>query len=181
MGETGSGKSTQLAGYLADHYILKDSRWIFNPKQIVVTQPRKIAAVNLQKRVNLEWFGGFKNAKKLTAENVRVGYDIGEQYFGRNTLIKYVTDEVLAREIAENESILDNYSTIIVDEAHERTIYTDILLGRLKEIINNSKPHLKLIVASATIEPRRFSEFLFDCEIFEIPGSQFPKEIKYLK
>ena len=67
-------------------------------------------------------------------------------------------DEVLAREIAENINVLDNYSIIIIDEAHERTIYTDILLGLIKKVIlDNSKPHLKMIVTSATINPMKFS------------------------
>ena len=76
---------------------------------------------------------------------------------------------------------MDNYSIIIIDEAHERTIYTDILLGVLKKIIStNEKPHLKMVVTSATINPKKFSEYLGNCKILEIAGTLFPIEEIYL-
>ena len=89
-GDSGIGKSSQLASYLADDYILKEPYWSPSPKPIIVTCPRELAALHLQARANMEWFGGIRRGQN--ADDVKVGYDTGVQLMGEKTLIKYVTE-----------------------------------------------------------------------------------------
>ncbi|XP_068474492.1 probable pre-mRNA-splicing factor ATP-dependent RNA helicase DEAH5 isoform X2 [Phaseolus vulgaris] len=164
IGETGSGKTTQLTQYLAEAgYTTKG--------KIGCTQPRRAAAVSVAKRV-AEEFG------------CRLGEEVGfairfEDCTGSDTVIKYMTDGMLLREMLVDEN-LSRYSVIMLDEAHERTVYTDVLFGLLKLLLK-IRPELRLIVTSATLDAEKFSGYFFDCNIFTIPGRTFPVEILYAK
>lgn len=164
IGETGSGKTTQMTQYLAEVGYTSTGK-------IGCTQPRRVAAMSVAKRV---------------AEEVgcRLGEEVGyairfEDCTSQSTVIKYMTDGMLLREALLDDS-LSSYSVIILDEAHERTIHTDVLFGLLKGILGRRKD-LKLIVTSATLDAEKFSTYFFSCPIFTIPGRTFPVEILYTK
>ncbi|KAL6534995.1 hypothetical protein OROHE_013049 [Orobanche hederae] len=164
IGETGSGKTTQLTQYLAEAGYTTRGK-------IGCTQPRRVAAMSVAKRV-AEEFGC-----RLGEE---VGYAIRfEDCTSPDTVIKYMTDGMLLREILVDED-LSQYSVIMLDEAHERTIHTDVLFGLLKRLIKR-RPDLHLIVTSATLDAEKFSGYFFNCNIFTIPGRTFPVEVLYTK
>lgn len=164
IGETGSGKTTQVTQYLAEAGYTTRGK-------IGCTQPRRVAAMSVAKRV-AEEFGC-----RLGEE---VGYAIRfEDCTGPETVIKYMTDGMLLREILVDEN-LSQYSVIMLDEAHERTIHTDVLFGLLKQLVKH-RPELRLIVTSATLDAEKFSGYFFNCNIFTIPGRTFPVEILYTK
>ncbi|KAL6191719.1 hypothetical protein ACLB2K_038109 [Fragaria x ananassa] len=164
IGETGSGKTTQVTQYLAEAgYSTKG--------KIGCTQPRRVAVTSVAKRV-AEEFG----CDRLGEE---VGYAIRfEDCTGPDTVIKYMTDGMLFREILVDND-LSQYSVIMLDEAHERTIFTDVLFGLLKQLVKR-RPDLSLIVTSATLDAEKFSAYFFDCKIFTIPGRTYPVEVFYL-
>ncbi|GJW35443.1 probable pre-mRNA-splicing factor ATP-dependent RNA helicase DEAH5 [Tanacetum coccineum] len=164
IGETGSGKTTQTTQYLAEAGYTTRGK-------IGCTQPRRVAAMSVAKRV-AEEFGC-----RLGEE---VGYSIRfEDCTGPETVIKYMTDGMLLREILVDEN-LTQYSCIMLDEAHERTMSTDVLFGLLKGVLKR-RPDLRLIVTSATLDAEKFSAYFFSCNIFTIPGRTFPVEILYTK
>lgn len=106
----------------------------------------------------------------------QVGYKIRfEDRTSSATVLKYMTDAMLLMECLVDAS-LPQYSCIILDEAHERTISTDVLFGLLKDTLKLRKD-LKLIVTSATLEAEKFSRYFFDCPVFRIPGRSFPVDI----
>jgi ATP-dependent RNA helicase DDX35 len=184
IGETGSGKSTQLPQYLME------SGWCDAKHMICVTEPRRIAAVNLARRVCDE---------KYCVLGREVGYSIRfeDAFTPGLTRIKFVTDGLLIRELMQNP-MLPQYSVIILDEAHERNINTDIVIGLLKKVMRK-RADLKLIVCSATIDaeeiklyfdegknktkdqddPAALSESL-STTIISIQGRYYPIEISYL-
>jgi ATP-dependent RNA helicase DDX35 len=137
VGETGSGKSTQLPQYLMEN------GWTTRKQMICITEPRRIAAINLAKRVCDE---------KSCLLGHEVGYAIRfEDCFQPGvTRAKFVTDGFLIREMMQNP-LLSQYSVIIVDEVHERNVNTDIILGLLKKIMKK-REDLKIIVCSATVD-----------------------------
>lgn len=162
VGQTGSGKTTQLTQFLyEDGYA--------NKGLIGCTQPRRVAAMSVAKRVSEEMetkLGGL------------VGYAIRfEDCTSKETAIKYMTDGVLLRE-SLNEPDLDRYSCIIMDEAHERALNTDVLMGLIKKVLARRRD-LKLIVTSATMNSDRFSRFYGGAPEFFIPGRTFPVDIQY--
>nr|XP_014085712.1 ATP-dependent RNA helicase DHX8 [Bactrocera oleae]XP_036231072.1 ATP-dependent RNA helicase DHX8 [Bactrocera oleae] len=164
IGETGSGKTTQITQYLAESGFTARGK-------IGCTQPRRVAAMSVAKRV-AEEFGC-----RLGQE---VGYTIRfEDCTSPETVIKYMTDGMLLRECLM-ESDLKSYSVIMLDEAHERTIHTDVLFGLLKGAVQK-RPELKLIVTSATLDAVKFSQYFFEAPIFTIPGRTFPVEVLYTK
>ena len=164
IGETGSGKTTQMTQYLAE------AGFAIRGK-IGCTQPRRVAATSVAKRVSEEV--GCKVGEE-------VGYTIRfEDCTSPATRIKYMTDGMLLRECLLDAS-LSSYSVLMLDEAHERTIHTDVLFGLLKKAIK-TRPDLKLIVTSATLDAEKFSTYFNDCPIFTIPGRTFPVEILYTK
>ncbi|KAJ5342301.1 hypothetical protein N7541_011425 [Penicillium brevicompactum] len=164
VGDTGSGKTTQLTQYLAEG-------GYGNNGIIGCTQPRRVAAMSVAKRVAEEV------GCKLGAE---VGYTIRfEDCTSPDTKIKYMTDGMLQREILLDPD-LKKYSVIMLDEAHERTIATDILFGLLKKTIKR-RADLRLIITSATLDAEKFSEYFHGCPIFSIPGRTFPVEVMYSK
>ncbi|OZJ04171.1 hypothetical protein BZG36_02176 [Bifiguratus adelaidae] len=164
VGETGSGKTTQLTQYLHEDGYSKFG-------MIGCTQPRRVAAMSVAKRVAEEM------ETKLGAE---VGYAIRfEDHTSEETIIKYMTDGILVRE-SLNEPDLDQYSAIIMDEAHERSLNTDILMGLLKKVLARRRD-LKLIVTSATMNAERFSQFYGNAPIYNIPGRTFAVDTLFSK
>ncbi|KAF2719137.1 pre-mRNA-splicing factor ATP-dependent RNA helicase prp16 [Polychaeton citri CBS 116435] len=162
VGETGSGKTTQLTQYLAEEG--------YSDKGMVgCTQPRRVAAMSVAKRV----------AEEVGCRlGEQVGYTIRfEDKTGPDTCIKYMTDGILQREILLDPE-LSKYSVVMLDEAHERTITTDVLFGLLKKTIKR-RPDLKLIVTSATLDAGKFSEYFLGCPILHIPGRMYPVDVLY--
>jgi len=164
VGETGSGKTTQMTQYM--HELGFTKRGI-----VGCTQPRRVAAVSVAKRV-AEEFGA-----RLGEE---VGYSIRfDQCTSQDTVIKYMTDGMLMREYLADHT-LSRYSALMLDEAHERTIHTDVLFGLLKGLLQRRKD-LHLIITSATLDAAKFSDYFFECPIFTIPGRTYPVEILYTR
>ncbi|UZJ51768.1 hypothetical protein CBS101457_001088 [Exobasidium rhododendri] len=164
VGETGSGKTTQVAQFLHEEGYTRNGL-------IGCTQPRRVAAMSVAKRVSEEM--------EVELGSV-VGYAIRfEDCTSDKTLIKYMTDGVLLRE-SLNEGDLDRYSAIILDEAHERSLSTDVLMGLLKKILTRRRD-LKLIVTSATMNADKFARFYGDAPTFTIPGRTFPVDVLFSK
>lgn len=164
IGETGSGKTTQITQYMAEEGIAVRGK-------IGCTQPRRVAAMSVAKRVSEE-FGC-----RLGQE---VGYTIRfEDCTSPETVIKYMTDGMLLRECLIDAD-LKQYAVVMLDEAHERTIHTDVLFGLLKKAVKK-RPDLKLIVTSATLDSVKFSQYFFEAPIFTIPGRTYPVDILYTK
>lgn len=159
QGNTGSGKTTKIPRYLLEKY-----------GRVVCSQPRKIAAISV--------------ARKVAADmGVRLGAEVGyavrfDDVSGSKTRLKYVTDGILLREVNFDRH-LRKYDVIIIDEAHERTINIDILLGYLKRILAERRD-LRVVIMSATLCADRFISF-FNCQMVEIRHKVFPLEIFFLK
>ncbi|GAB9470862.1 Pre-mrna-splicing factor atp-dependent rna [Globisporangium polare] len=163
-GETGSGKTTQIPQYLHEIGYSELGK-------IGCTQPRRVAAMSVAARVAQEM------DVKLGNE---VGYSIRfEDCTNEKTVIKYMTDGMLLREFL-TEPDLKSYSVMIIDEAHERTLDTDILFGLIKDVAR-FRDDIKIIIASATLDATKFSEYFDDAPIFKIPGRMFPVDILYTK
>ena len=149
VGETGSGKTTQLTQYLYEDGYGKYGT-------IGCTQPRRVAAVSVAKRVSEEM------GVQLGST---VGYSIRfEDCTSKETIIKYMTDGVLLRE-SLNDDELEMYSSIIMDEAHERSLNTDVLFGILKKVAQKRRD-IKIIITSATMNAEKFSAFFGGAPIF---------------
>ncbi|QVL20461.1 ATP-dependent RNA helicase HrpA [Pseudomonas qingdaonensis] len=161
-GETGSGKTTQLP-----KICLELGRGQHG--QIAHTQPRRIAARSVATRV----------AEELgTPLGALVGYQVRfEDQSDANTLVKLMTDGILLAE-TQHDRFLERYDTIIVDEAHERSLNIDFLLGYLKTLLPR-RPDLKVIITSATIDLERFSRHFNDAPIIEVSGRTYPVETWY--
>ena len=164
VGETGSGKTTQIP-----QYVLYDELPHLTGKLIACTQPRRVAAMSVAQRV----------ADEL---DVNLGEEIGysirfENRTGPKTLLKYMTDGQLLRE-AMHDHDMSRYGCIILDEAHERTLATDILMALLKQIAERRKD-LKIIVMSATLDAQKFQTYFFNAPLLTVPGRTHPVEIFY--
>ncbi|KAG0201524.1 ATP-dependent RNA helicase dhx8 [Mortierella sp. GBA30] len=158
VGETGSGKTTQLPRYVVEE---------FRSMRVGVTQPRRIAAVSVAKRVAEEYDCRLGDT---------VGYTIRfDDNTSSRTRLKYMTDGVLLRE-ATMDPMLEKYDLIVIDEAHERTVETDVLFGLLKRLKAKRKD-LKLLIMSATLDIAKFSDFFHECPIYTVPGRTYPVEI----
>ncbi|KAH3672688.1 hypothetical protein WICPIJ_010011 [Wickerhamomyces pijperi] len=165
VGETGSGKTTQLPQYLYE------SGYSSKGLQIACTQPRRVAATSVATRVAEEM------GVKLGEE---VGYSIRfDERSCESTKVKYMTDGMLLREFM-TDPLVSKYSAIMIDEAHERTISSDVLLGLLKNVLK-MRPDLRVLISSATMNAEKFSDFFGDVPIFNIPGRRFPVDIYYTK
>ncbi|ORZ33421.1 P-loop containing nucleoside triphosphate hydrolase protein [Catenaria anguillulae PL171] len=165
VGETGSGKTTQLPQYLHEAGFTKDG------KKIGCTQPRRVAAMSVAARVAEEM-------------NVKLGYEVGysirfEDCTSDKTVIKYMTDGMLLREFM-TEPDLASYACLMIDEAHERTLHTDVLLGLIKDIAR-FRPDLKLLISSATMDAQKFSDYFDFAPILYVEGRKFPVDIYYTK
>eukprot|EP00672_Neobodo_designis_P022608 CAMPEP_0174830014 /NCGR_PEP_ID=MMETSP1114-20130205/2288_1 /TAXON_ID=312471 /ORGANISM="Neobodo designis, Strain CCAP 1951/1" /LENGTH=704 /DNA_ID=CAMNT_0016063797 /DNA_START=46 /DNA_END=2160 /DNA_ORIENTATION=- len=160
IGETGSGKTTQVPQFILD----------LNPEHMIAcTQPRRVAAMSVSERV----------AEEMDVElGNEVGYTIRfDDVSSDKTRIKYLTDGMLLRE-AMLDPQLSQYSVIIIDEAHERTVQTDILLGALKALLHR-RPELRLVVMSATLEHEKFGEYFPTAPIIHVTGRQYGVEVYF--
>ncbi len=163
-GATGSGKSTQLPKICLEAGLRKEGF-------IGCTQPRRIAAISLAERLSYE----LKNL-----DTNFVGYKIRfQEKISRNTVIKYMTDGILLAE-AQKDKLFQAYDVIIVDEAHERTLNIDFILGILKQL-TEIRNDLSIIISSATIDPKKFSDAFDNAPIIEVPSRTYPIELRYLK
>ena len=164
VGETGSGKTTQIPQFLYEAGYSKDG------KIIGCTQPRRVAAMSVAARVSEEM------GKKVGAE---VGFTIRfeDNTTPGKTKIKYMTDGMLLRQLL-SEPGLDSYSVMMIDEAHERNLATDILLGLLKDI-SRWRTDLKILISSATLDAQKFADFFDGAPIFNIPGRRYPVDVFY--
>jgi pre-mRNA-splicing factor ATP-dependent RNA helicase DHX16 len=163
VGETGSGKTTQLPQYLHEAGYTKDGM------KIGCTQPRRVAAMSVAARVAEEM-------------GVKVGNEVGyairfEDQTSDKTVLKYQTDGMLLRELLSDPE-LSSYSAIMIDEAHERTISTDIALALLKDIAR-ARPELRLLISSATMDAQKFQKYFDDAPIFNIPGRRYSVDVHY--
>nr|XP_057924611.1 pre-mRNA-splicing factor ATP-dependent RNA helicase DHX15 [Doryrhamphus excisus] len=160
VGETGSGKTTQIPQWCVEMV----------PKRAVAcTQPRRVAAMSVARRVADEM-------------DVMLGQEVGysirfEDCTSGKTVLKYLTDGMLLRE-AMNDPLLERYGVVILDEAHERTVATDILMGVLKQVVRQ-RHDLKVIVMSATLDAGKFQLYFDSCPLLTIPGRMHPVEIFY--
>jgi pre-mRNA-splicing factor ATP-dependent RNA helicase DHX15/PRP43 len=164
VGETGSGKTTQIP-----QFVLYDDLPHLKGTQVACTQPRRVAAMSVAARVADEM--------DVTLGE-EVGYNIRfENRTSNKTILKYMTDGMLLREAMEDHD-LKRYSVIILDEAHERTLATDILMGLLKQITQR-RPDLKLIIMSATLDALKFQKYFNEAPLLAVPGRTHPVDIYY--
>jgi ATP-dependent RNA helicase DHX33 len=169
VGETGSGKTTQIPQYLLESGVGGEG-------VIAVTQPRRVAAVTVAKRVAEE------RGKQLGSE---VGYAVRfDECWSAETRLKYMTDGMLLRE-AMSDPLLSRYSIVILDEAHERTVHTDLLFGVVKAAQGRREERkgrvgcLKVIIMSATLAAEEFSQYFSQAKVLYIQGRQFPVQVFY--
>ncbi|XP_040371271.1 pre-mRNA-splicing factor ATP-dependent RNA helicase DEAH1 [Rosa chinensis] len=165
VGQTGSGKTTQIPQFLHEAGYTKGG------KKIGCTQPRRVAAMSVAARVSQEM-------------GVKLGHEVGysirfEDCTSEKTVVKYMTDGMLLREFLV-EPDLASYSVLMVDEAHERTLSTDILFGLVKDIAR-FRPDLKLLISSATLDAEKFSAYFDSAPIFIVPGKLHDVDVFYTK
>nr|KYP56154.1 putative pre-mRNA-splicing factor ATP-dependent RNA helicase [Cajanus cajan] len=168
VGETGSGKTTQIPQFVLEAVDIEtpDKR---RKMMVACTQPRRVAAMSVSRRVAEEM-------------DVNIGEEVGysirfEDCSSARTVLKYLTDGMLLRE-AMTDPLLERYKVIVLDEAHERTLATDVLFGLLKEVLRN-RPDLKLVVMSATLEAEKFQGYFNGAPLMKVPGRLHPVEIFY--
>ena len=171
-GETGCGKTTQLPQFIRQAGLAGEEGCA-----IAVTQPRRVAAISVASRVANE-------------AGVQLGREVGYQVrfddcSSSLTAIKYMTDGCLLRELLDDPQ-LSRYGVVVLDEAHERSLATDILFGLVKTLLGrplsetkSRKCELKVVIMSATLNAQQFSSFFDSCPVFEIPGRTFPVSINY--
>jgi ATP-dependent helicase HrpA len=161
-GETGSGKTTQIP-----KICLELGRGVAG--QIGHTQPRRLAARTVAERIAEELGGPLGEA---------VGYQVRfTDVSADDTLIKLMTDGILLTELARDRQ-LGRYDTLIIDEAHERSLNIDFILGYLRQLLP-ARPDLKVIITSATIDPERFAEAFGGAPVIEVSGRTYPVEVRY--
>ncbi|KAJ3797001.1 pre-mRNA splicing factor [Lentinula aff. detonsa] len=163
VAETGSGKTTQIPQYL------HEAGFTAGGMKVGCTQPRRVAAMSVAARVADEM-------------GTKVGYEVGysirfEDCTSDKTVLKYMTDGMLLREFL-TEPDLASYSCLVIDEAHERTLNTDILFALVKDIVR-FRPELRLLISSATLNADKFSEYFDDAPKFYVPGRTYPVDIHY--
>ena len=176
VGETGSGKTTQVPQYILDNVMpqMRASVFAISPTgvqtsgftgRVAIIQPRVIAAVSIAAYVAKE-------------RNVMVGDEVGyvvrfHHRASSKTRLTYMTDGILLKELV-GDPLLSAYSAVVVDEAHERTVVMDVLLGLLKKVLVVRPQCLKLVVMSATIQAERFAEFFNNCPVGVVAGRAYP-------
>jgi pre-mRNA-splicing factor ATP-dependent RNA helicase DHX15/PRP43 len=163
-GETGSGKTTQIPQFLVEA-----GYPTLGKTTVACTQPRRVAATSIAARV----------ADEMDVElGGHVGYTIRfEDMSSPNTVLKFMTDGMLLRE-AMSDPLLKRYQAICLDEAHERTLATDVLMGLLQEIMPK-RPDMKVIIMSATLDAVKFQNYFKGAPLLKVPGRTHPVEIFY--
>ncbi|KAJ4303508.1 hypothetical protein N0V90_002404 [Kalmusia sp. IMI 367209] len=157
---TGSGKTTQIPQYLLEALESKGDK----TKLVGCTQPRRVAAMSVARRVAEE---------DHTQLGKRVGYRVRfDDKTSEATRILYMTDGMLLREILSSP-LLEDYAYLIIDEAHERTVSTDLILALMRDLVL-ARPEFRLIISSATLDSQKFSTYYHSAPIFNIPGRSFP-------
>ncbi|XP_017885136.1 ATP-dependent RNA helicase DHX30-like [Ceratina calcarata] len=167
-GDTGCGKSTQVPQFIIDDYVEQGRG---NECNIVVAEPRRISAVSLAHRVAWE-----RNENVGDVVGYHVRFDNVLPQMGGSVL--YCTAGILLRRL-EYDPTLKGVTHIIIDEAHERSLQTDILLKFFKDLLK-TQPHLKLIIMSASINAELFQEY-FACSIIDVPGKTYPVEMHFIE
>ena len=166
-GETGSGKTTQLPKMCLE---AGAGRARPPPRLIGCTQPRRVAALSVSRRV----------AEEL---GVTWGREVGckirfDDHTGRDTRIKFMTDGILLAEI-QSDPLLRAYGTLIIDEAHERSLNIDFLLGYLQGLLRRRPHDLRVVITSATIDTAAFSQAFGGAPVVEVSGRLYPVEVRY--
>lgn len=205
VGETGSGKTTQVRSLLQNannthdltnerptdrtytrtqltQYLMEEGYCDFG--LVACTQPRRVAAMSVAKRVSDEVAAGAREKSTFEQEKHELGGTVGyairfEDCTSDHTRIKYMTDGVLLRE-SLNDPDLNKYSAVVMDEAHERSLNTDVLFGILRKVVAR-RSDLKLIVTSATLSADAFREYFGGAPVYWIPGRTFPVETYFAK
>ncbi|EIW66325.1 hypothetical protein TREMEDRAFT_45797 [Tremella mesenterica DSM 1558] len=171
VGETGCGKTTQLPQFILDHEISQNRG---SKTNIIVTQPRRVAAMGVAQRV------AYERLEDLDKATGTVGYAIrGERRASSDTRLLFCTTGVVLRRLGTDKD-LGGVSHVIVDEAHERGVDTDLLICLLKEILERNKT-LKVVIMSATINERIFIDYFNGCPSLSIPGFTYPVKDHYLE
>ncbi|UNI15628.1 RNA helicase [Purpureocillium takamizusanense] len=171
-GETGCGKSTQVPAFLLEHELAQG-----RPCKIYCTEPRRISAISLARRVSDE-LGENKN--DLGTNRSLVGYSIRlEANTSRETRLVYATTGIVMR-MLEGSNDLREVTHLVLDEVHERTIDSDFLLIVLKRLLVKRKD-LKVVLMSATVDAERFSKYLSGAPVLNVPGRTFPVDVRYLE
>jgi ATP-dependent RNA helicase DHX8/PRP22 len=166
VGETGSGKTTKIPQYCLDYGLATDGH------AVAITQPRRVAAITVANRVASE-------RKGLIGDEV--GYSVRfDDKTSRRTRIKYVTDGILVRELLF-DPVLSAYSVIVLDEAHERSIHTDILFALAKAAVQRRNGGLRVVITSATLDIAKFQRYFNNCAVIIVPGRVFPVDIFHSK
>ena len=171
QGETGSGKTTQIPQFLVDAGLVTPGH-----TAVACTQPRRVAATSIAARVADEM-------DVVLGETVGYTIRFEDVSHPTKTVLKFVTDGMLLRE-AMSDPLLTRYSVIILDEAHERTLATDVLMGLLQELLPKRKeksPHgeLKIVVMSATLDADKFQSYFDGAPMLTVPGRTFPVDVFY--
>ncbi|KAI0407761.1 helicase associated domain-containing protein [Xylaria palmicola] len=171
-GETGCGKSTQVPSFLLEHQLS-----LGRPCKIYCTEPRRISAISLARRVSEELGEGRGD---LGTPRSLVGYSIRlESNTSKETRLIYATTGIVMR-MLEGSNELREITHLVLDEVHERTIDSDFLLIVLKKLLEKRKD-LKVILMSATVDAERFSNYLGRAPVLNVPGRTFPVQVKYLE
>ncbi|CAL0320377.1 unnamed protein product [Lupinus luteus] len=164
IGETGSGKSTQLVQFLADSGIGAN-------ESIVCTQPRKIAARSVSRRVQEESSGCY-------GDNSIVCYSTFSSSHRFDSRITFMTDNCLLQHYMSDKHLL-GVSCIIIDEAHERSLNTDLLLALIKNLLSR-RVDMRLVIMSATADAKQLSDYFYGCGILHVLGRNFPVDVRYV-
>lgn len=170
-GETGSGKTTQIPQFLLDAGLTTQGETM-----VACTQPRRVAATSIAARVADEM-------DVLLGEEVGYTIRFEDVSSSSRTVLKFLTDGMLLRE-AMTDPLLTRYTAIVLDECHERTLATDILMGLLMEVLPKRKKgskhgELKIVVMSATLDAEKFQEYFHGAPLLKVPGRTFPVEVFY--
>ncbi|KAG0174845.1 hypothetical protein DFQ28_007345 [Apophysomyces sp. BC1034] len=172
-GETGCGKSTQVPQFLAEDLL----QGAAENGMVICTQPRRISAISIAHRVSAEMGD---RPRSTGSSEALVGYQIRlESKSSKENVLLFCTTGILLRRL-ESDQYLEGVTHVVVDEVHERTVESDFLLIILKRLCD-SRPDLRVILMSATVEAHRFSAYFGNCPVLSVPGRTYPVQVQYLE